>query len=246
MSAETWKEWNSDYSCILVETGMQTVLIDTGLGAFHPFTGSVLENLKRIEIDPADIDIVLLTHAHPDHIGGTLDQEGESIFSNAKILMSQSEWEFWNSDPLVALKSAGKDEPHSAAVVWYAEQCLPKLQKQIQTVDGQMEIVPGIETLPAPGHTPGHQVIHIFSAEEALMVTGDVFLQPLHVEHPKWCPAVDINPDSAIKTRVRIAGQAAHSNTLVACFHFPFPGLGHIVGSKGKYQFKSLDMNTSK
>jgi glyoxylase-like metal-dependent hydrolase (beta-lactamase superfamily II) len=240
LSVESWREWISDYSCMLIDTGTYKVLIDTGLGSFNPFTGMLKDNLQKIGIAPGDIDIVLFTHGHPDHIGGAVDPNGRSVFVNATYMMSRQEWSFWMSDPESALKKAGLDKEHRASVVWFAEQCLPPLQDQMQTHDTGTEIVSGIEVLEAFGHTPGHQVVRVFSEGEELLVMGDAFIQPLHIEHPEWCPMVDVIPEAAIQTRSKLICMAVERQALVSCFHYPFPCLGHIIGSNDRFQFQQL------
>ena len=95
----SWDSWDSGYSCLLVETGNERVLVDTGAGSFGPSTGKLLENLAAVDVAPTDIDIVVLTHAHPDHCGGLLDDGGRPVFASARHLISKTEWDFWLNSP---------------------------------------------------------------------------------------------------------------------------------------------------
>lgn len=239
LDSDNWKEWISDYSCLLVDTGDHKILLDTGMGRFNPFTGNLPKNLRAVGIDPETIDYIILTHAHPDHIGGVVDEKDNLVFPNATHLMSRAEWEFWTNDPAPALEKAGMDEMHRSGLVWFTEKCLPLIQPNIQLLDDESEIVPGIYPVKAHGHTPGHLAVRISSAGETLLYMGDAFINPLHMEYPHWNPSVDIQREKAVESRLMLSELAIRDKAVVSCFHFDFPCLGHVERINNQFQFVS-------
>ncbi|MFQ6115833.1 MAG: MBL fold metallo-hydrolase [bacterium] len=94
LQPKQWVEWVSPYTCLLINTGRYQVLVDTGAGGLVPSTGNLLQNLRMEGIDPEDIDTVIITHGHPDHIGGNTDSEGKPAFPSARYVMWKHEWDF--------------------------------------------------------------------------------------------------------------------------------------------------------
>jgi glyoxylase-like metal-dependent hydrolase (beta-lactamase superfamily II) len=165
LQLEQWVEWTSPYICLVVNTDKHRVLVDTGAGGLGPNTGKLLQNLRAGGISPGDIDTVILTHGHPDHIGGNTNAEGKSAFPNAHFFMWKDEWDFWNSD-LAGLKV---DEHTRELLSMLARKNLPPIQSQLNLIDHETEIVPGIQAIAAPGHTPGHMALVISSGGEHLL-----------------------------------------------------------------------------
>jgi glyoxylase-like metal-dependent hydrolase (beta-lactamase superfamily II) len=222
---EKWTEWTSPYICVLVNTGEALVLVDTGAGGLFPSTGKLLQNLQAEGIAPESIDVVNLTHCHPDHIGGITSEEGKLTFPSARYAMWKDEWDFWTSEQA----EEKLDEHIRGVLLKVARKKLPPIQDRLNLIEHEREIVPGVYAITAPGHTPGHMAIAISSGGEQLLCIADVVLHPIHLEHPEWCAVVDFAPDQIAATRRRIFNWAATENAIVLAFHFPFPGLGHIV-----------------
>jgi glyoxylase-like metal-dependent hydrolase (beta-lactamase superfamily II) len=166
-----------------------------------------------------------MTHAHPDHIGGNTDSEGNPVFTRARYVMQRDEWDFWTSGQAEKqLEGNTRD-----VLMGYARKNLPPIEGKLDLIDGDVEIVPGIRAVSAPGHTPGHMALSISSEGEQLLCISDTFLHPVHLEHPEWCAAVDLMPEQVVSTRRHLMGRASEEKALVLAFHFPFPGLGYII-----------------
>jgi len=237
LQPEQWVEWISPYICVVINTGEHRVLVDTGADGLGPNTGKLLQNLQLEGIAPEDIDTVILTHGHPDHIGGNTDAEGKPAFHNARYVMWQGEWDFWTSEQ-AELKL---DEHVREVLLKFARKNLPPIQGQLDLVDHETEIVPGIQAIAAPGHTPGHMALAISSGDEQLLCISDVVLHPIHLEQPEWYAAVDFAPEQVMATRRRLLNRAAAEKALVLAFHFPFPGLGHVVQKGEGWQWQPID-----
>lgn len=237
LQPEQWSDWVSPYICLVIGTAEHEVLVDTGADGLGPDTGKLLQNLKTEGIEPEDIDTVILTHGHPDHIGGNTDSAGKPSFPNARYIMWRREWDFWNSQ-----EAALKLEEHVREVLLgYARKNLPPIYEQLNLVDRETEILPGIEAIAAPGHTPGHMGLAVSSRGEQLLCVSDAVLHPIHLERPEWYAAVDFDPQQVEATRRRILTRAATENALVLAFHFPFPGLGRVVPRAEGWQWQPVE-----
>lgn len=238
---------STPYTCLFVDTGQHKVLIDTGAGnlsesaaKFFPsvdhtttVTGQLLQNMRAVGIEPGDIDVVVITHAHPDHVGGTLDEEGKLIFANAHYYMAREEWEFWTSETALAKSPA--------PMVHIARYNLEPLQDRLTLIDDASEIVPGIQAIATPGHTPGHMAVSITSEGAQLLHISDVVLHPLHLEHPEWIPAFDISPEQAAASKHRTFNDVAEEQVLVFAHHFPpFPNLGYVLRQAQGWQWQPI------
>ena len=222
-----WETYVSPYAGLVINTGQARILIDTGAGDFAPTTGKLLPNLRAIGFRPDEIDLVILTHAHADHIGGNLDEAGRPAFPNAKYVMLQTEWDYWTSAPDL---SALKVPDHLKQVLLtFVEKSLVPLADQIELISDGTEIVPGIEAIAAPGHTPGHMAVSITSNGQHFLNLVDTVVHPIHLEQPGWCIATDTDIDQTIATRRRLFERAIATDALVYAFHFPAPSLGYIV-----------------
>jgi glyoxylase-like metal-dependent hydrolase (beta-lactamase superfamily II) len=227
----------SPYTCLVIKAGQHKALVDTGADGLAPTTGDLLKHLKAEGITPEEITTVVLTHAHPDHIGGVLDTSGKPAFPNARYVMSKTEWDFWTSTP--DLRSTRMDDHVKELLVNCALKNLPPLKACTELLEAEKEIVPGVRAIPAPGHTPGHIALVISSAKEQLLHMADTVLHPMHLEHPAWRTIFDLNQDDAATTRRRLLDRAAVDKVSVLAYHFPFPSLGHVTSTGSAWRWEA-------
>ena len=212
---------STPYTCLLVDTGRHRVLVDTGGAGWDPGVGGLSRSLEAAGIRPEDVDVVVLTHGHPDHIGGTADPWGRPVFARARHVMAAAEWAFWTASDL-----AGRVPDRFREI---AAANLAPIADRVDLVKGEEEIVPGVHALPSPGHTPGHLAIVVEDGGEELLYISDAALHPIHLEHPAWCPRFDVDPVLATATRRMLCERAVRRRSLVHAYHFdPYPCLGHV------------------
>jgi glyoxylase-like metal-dependent hydrolase (beta-lactamase superfamily II) len=236
---QQWDEYVSPYPGLAINTGQHQVLVDTGAGPLAPSTGKLIENLRAAGIAPEDIDVVILTHGHPDHIGGNIDGQGQPAFKNARYVMWKDEWDFWISEPdLLELRV----EDHlRQLLITFANDNLPPIRGQLDLIERETEIVPGIHAVSAAGHTPGHMALAISSEGAELLCISDAALHPIHVERPDWYSVFDLAPALALTSRRRLMDRAAAENALVFAYHFPAPGLGHVTRKGDGWEWQPID-----
>lgn len=210
----------------LVNTGEKLILVDTGAGAmFGPTVGKLVDDLKAAGYQPEQVDVVLLTHLHGDHVGGVLTPDGKVAFPNATVMATEPEAAFWLDEAQkakapkemqgffdMAVKAVG---PYKANGHW-------------KTFAPNSEPVPGVRAI-ATGHTPGHSSYLFESQGKKLLVTGDmVHVGAVQFPDPDVAMAFDTDNKAAIASRKSVWPQAAKEGTLLACAHVTFPGLGHL------------------
>ena len=217
----------------LLHTPSQLVLVDAGCGgAMGPGMGALTANLAALGIAPGDVDTVLSTHLHPDHVGGLVDGEGRAVFPNAELVVHAAEPRFWGDD---AVLSNASDQDRQ--FIGLARATLAAYGNRTRAItDG--EVLPGITAVPEPGHTPGHTGWLIASGGDSLLIWGDIVHMPgVQFSRPEVGMGFDVDGAQAIATRRRIMDMAATDRLRVAGMHLDFPAFGHVVRAGPGYAF---------
>jgi glyoxylase-like metal-dependent hydrolase (beta-lactamase superfamily II) len=221
-------------NCFLIRDGQHTILVDTGCGTRGAATvGRLMVNLAAAGVHAGEIDMVLMTHLHPDHFGGLVDANGEVVFPRAELLLHEAEHAYWHDDAAMA----GMNDPARRTIFFEnARKSLAPYIGRLRTIVAG-EVMPGIEAVPLPGHTPGHTGYRITSHGRSLLIWGDiVHVQELQVQRPEVTMMVDVDPPAAIATRRDLLDRIARSGEAVAGMHLHFPGLAHLVHGAGGIQ----------
>lgn len=211
----------------LVNTGKNLVLVDAGAAKlFGPSLGFTLQNMKAAGYEPSQVDTVIITHLHPDHVGGVADADGKPVFPKARILVAKEDNDFWLSQK-TAEGSPAKMQPFFKMA---RDAAAPYLKgEQWQTFAEGSVLVPGIKAVKANGHTPGHTAFAVESEGQRLLIWGDlVHAHAVQFARPGVSIEFDVDQQQAIATRKSIFKTMAISKSLVAGMHLPFPGLGHV------------------
>ncbi|PQA93944.1 MBL fold metallo-hydrolase [Chryseobacterium shigense] len=221
---------NMAMNLMLVKTKDRLVLLDAGMGIFaDERTGFLLKSLQKAGFYPKDITDVFISHAHPDHIGGVVDQQNNLIFPNAHLYISKIEHDFWLQASLKDFKNSFlKTQPE------FLNQVIPPIQNILKTIRPKLRFYDFKNTLYdhfgfqlAPGHTPGLTIMTISSGDEKLLymadlIHSDVILFP----HPNWGFSGDTDLDIATESRKKLLLQLAETKTKAFAYHLPWPGLG--------------------
>jgi glyoxylase-like metal-dependent hydrolase (beta-lactamase superfamily II) len=219
---------------ILIETGDAVVLVDVGSGTrFLNTAGHLMQNLEAAGIDPAAITHVVITHAHPDHLWGIRDDFDEPIFPDAEYVIGAQEYDWWMADDRVNQVPEDLQQFVVGAVNSLTADGLEWTMAQ----DGH-EVAPGVRLIFTPGHTLGHMSLHIESDGNQMFVLGDAMNHAyMSFERPDWVFGVDMDKDQVVKTRRRLLDMAATDGITVSAYHFPFPGVGHVMREGDSYRF---------
>jgi glyoxylase-like metal-dependent hydrolase (beta-lactamase superfamily II) len=218
-------------NAFLINTGSRLVLVDTGAGAlFGPTLGKLVANLRAAGYAPEQVDDILLTHMHPDHVGG-LVANGQRVFPNAVVHADAHEAAYWlskaNMDKAPA-DSKGFFQGAIASVQPYVD------AGKFQSFNGNADIVPGVKSMASPGHTPGHTAYLVESKGHELLLVGDsIHVGSVQFNNPSVTIAFDTDTKEASDSRAKVFTRADHDGALVGAAHLSFPGLGHVT-AKGK------------
>ncbi|NNU79459.1 MBL fold metallo-hydrolase [Halovulum dunhuangense] len=219
----------------VVNTPTATWLVDAGAGvsaAFGPNLGRTVELLAAAGISPEQIDGVILTHAHIDHVEGLVDASGNAVFANAEIVLREVERAFWFDDGMLS------QAPEAARGLFEsARRSLTPYADRTRLVTGG-EVAPGLELIHAPGHTPGHSVLHVSSGDDQLMILADSFHNAaIHTAYPDAGFGFDTDAALAAQSRRAQFDRVAADGLLVAATHVSFPGFGRIVAEGDRYRY---------
>lgn len=227
------------FTGFLIVLGERRILLDSGLGEFgspSETTGRLVSSLRAAGFAPQDIDTVLISHFHADHISGLRDRAGLWTYPNAKILVPAPEYAYWMDDANLAAAPARKAAFDIARRV-FADMPPAMLAR----FDPGQEVVPGIRSVAAYGHTPGHTTFELRSAGQTFNYIADMINVPaLFTRHPEWSVASDMDADAARQVRLREIARIADARSLVGGFHFPFPAVGHLLREAAGYRFQPV------
>jgi glyoxylase-like metal-dependent hydrolase (beta-lactamase superfamily II) len=226
------------YIPTLVNTGRALVLFDTGNGALSREyqqlskrlpPGQLVARMRQAGYQPEDVDVVVSTHGHPDHIGGLTDG-GRLVFPNARYVFGAAEFDFWKRGENVR-------EARKFNRELFVKICVPLAERATFVKPGD-EVLPGIHAVDAAGHSPGLLAFHVESAGKRLMITADTCTQyAMAVQRPEWHFEMDDDKDRAVASRRRILDMVATEQVFIVSFHFPFPGIGWVEKSAAGYRW---------
>lgn len=215
----------------LIESGGRLALVDAGGGGMVPTCGQMLGNLRAAGHRPEDVDTVLITHLHPDHVGGAIDGAGQAVFPNATLQVNAADVAFW-------VESDMREKVPEGARVFFdlARAACAAYGDRLRPFSAG-ELFPGVQARPLPGHTPGHTGYEIAGEGETLLIWGDVFHVPeVQSRHPEATVGpFDIDGAQAAATRAAVLKRAVAENLLVAGGHLHFPAFSHVVPRHGAY-----------
>jgi glyoxylase-like metal-dependent hydrolase (beta-lactamase superfamily II) len=223
----------------LVKTGGKLVLIDTGTGSGQtggPKAGLLMKNLAAAGVDPSVVNVILISHFHPDHIFGLMTKapENKPVFPNAEIHLPAVEYKYWMDAALIE-KLPEARRPLARRI----QEMFPLMKDKVHQFEADTELVPGIRPIDSWGHTPGHTSFHVSSGKDQLIVLGDVTNIPaLFVRNPGWHAAFDQDATLAEATRRKLFDRVVADKTTVTGYHFPFPAAGTIVKDGQGYAFR--------
>ena len=223
----------NQFNILVVNTGRNLVLIDSGFGDNGPPTvGNLLNNMNAAGIDPKNIDTILVSHFHPDHISGVRAKGGAANFPNAEIMVPAVEWKFW-TDAGEESKAAQAFKP------WFGnvKRVFDPIAKDLKQYEHGKELVPGITAVDAHGHSPGHTAFLVASGNGKLLVTSDTVNHQILIRNPDWALWADMDAAMAASARKRLLDMAAADKIQIAAYHLPFPSTGFISKQGSGYEF---------
>lgn len=227
MFIESSKGVQTAVNAYLIHTGSHLVLVDAGsANCFGPALGQVQENIRAAGYKLEDVDSVLLTHLHPDHLCGVLDKTGQPAFPNATLWAAQEDVDFW-LDEKVAAAAPEANKPFFQMAMNAARPY--QAAGKFRSFKAGDTLLPGVAVVSSPGHTPGHSAYLFTSGKQQLLVWGDiVHSHAVQFQHPEVSLEFDVDQKQAIATRKARFAQATRAGWAIAGAHLPFPGIGHI------------------
>ncbi|SEP77431.1 Metallo-beta-lactamase superfamily protein [Pseudomonas sp. NFACC02] len=218
-------------NCYLVRGRGRTILIDAGAGGFKQWGGKLIANLALAGLQPSDIDTILLTHAHPDHVGGLLDSSGGAAFPDAELVVQQREVSFWKDDGNLSRASE-----RARGNFLFARKVFDRYREKVRTFTDR-DVLPGISAISLPGHTAGHSGYRIESDDRSLLVWGDIVHFPqIQIARPDVSIAFDQDPVLSAETRIKLLDVVSSDKMLIAGMHLGELGFGHIKRKGTRYE----------
>lgn len=220
----------------LINTSGKLVLIDCGNGIvqFEPSKGAVgrtIANLAAAGVQPKDIDIVLMSHLHPDHTNGIRAADNSMAFPNAEIMVPGKDWDFWMNT------AKASSNPMTKNYADNVEKIYAGIEDKVTKYDWDKEVAPGITSVGAPGHTPGHTAFVVASGSSKVLIQSDVTNIPeFFLRNPDWHVVYDVDPIEAAQTRHKFYDMAAAEKAMVIGFHFAFPSVGYVEKDGAGYR----------
>lgn len=203
----------------VVQDGHRTILIDGGDASGHRTGGRLQYALSAANIDASQIDTILLTHAHPDHVGGLAGYNATALFPNAELVLHPEELRFWSDDANFRNASESVHGMRGRALNTFAA------YQPVTRTAASGEVLPGITIQPLPGHTPGHSGYLIASGKESVLIWGDIAHWPdIQIPRPEVTLSFDTDRRQAAETRIRLLDRVATDNLLIGGMHLNFPG----------------------
>lgn len=222
----------------VIRKGSDVILVDAGTGPRHQLSaGKLAENLGAVDIQPAAITKVVLTHGHPDHLWGVLDADDSPNYPNAIYFVLAVEWNVWADSDVVRKLPAVFPKELAARIATGAKNHFSRIKDKVMMVRGGDEIVGGVRVIDTPGHTPGHLSVEV-AGGDGFVIAGDALTHPLiSFQYPSWRVPVDHDADRGIATRLRLLDQLATDKQRLVCAHLPFPGVGFVERKDNSYRF---------
>ncbi|MBY0382003.1 MAG: MBL fold metallo-hydrolase [Xanthobacteraceae bacterium] len=230
-------EMTIHFNPLALKIGGKTVVVDTGLGEAgkamtNGTAGHFTDNLKASGIDPKQVDAVVISHFHFDHIAGLADAQNRSVFPNAEIFVPATEWSFWMDQSERSNAPEGRRDAFDA--VWRIFDDM--LKRKVTQYNWGDEVLPGLLAAETAGHTPGHTSFMLTSGADRLFIQSDVTNHPaLFVRNPTWHAAFDMDAERAERTRRRVYDMLVSEKLKVQAFHYPFPSSGYIEKDGDRY-----------
>jgi glyoxylase-like metal-dependent hydrolase (beta-lactamase superfamily II) len=221
-----------DQNALVINTGGKLALFETGMASVkrNDDMGLLVGNLKAAGIDPSDIDYLIPSHAHIDHIGGILAADGTHNFPNAQIFISQEDLEYWTNEGLAGTLAEGSMRAAR-------KNLLPNRDRILFYSDGK-EVIPGVVAMHTPGHTVGHTCFVITSASDTLYFAGDLAHHNVIIENPRMEDIYNTDRQLGIQTRLKTMDMLVAQRMRTLVYHLPWPGLGHFVKRGDGFHFE--------